>query len=43
MQMIADRLVELRYLDVISDESVRLVLKKTHLNPSRKSIGVAAP
>ena len=28
--MIADRLVELRYLDAISDESVRLVLKKTH-------------
>jgi putative transposase len=28
MQMIADRLVELRYLDAISDESVRLVLKK---------------
>jgi putative transposase len=43
MQMIADRLVELRYLDVISDESVRLVLKKTHLNPGRKSIGVSAP
>jgi putative transposase len=43
MQMIADRLVELRYLDAISDESVRLVLKKTHSNPGRKSIGVSAP
>ena len=28
VQMIADRLVELRYLDAISDESVRRVLKK---------------
>jgi hypothetical protein len=43
MQMIADRLVELRYLDAISDESVRLVLKKTHSNLGRKSIGVSAP
>jgi hypothetical protein len=43
MQMIADRLVELRYLEAISDESVRLVLKKTHSNPDRKSIGVSAP
>ncbi|HZC00676.1 MAG TPA: helix-turn-helix domain-containing protein [Gammaproteobacteria bacterium] len=43
MQMIADRLVELRYLEAISEESVRLVLKKTHLTPGRKSIGVSAP
>jgi len=29
MQRIADRLVELHYLEAISGESVRLVLKKT--------------
>lgn len=41
MQMIADRLVELHYLDAISDESVRLVLKKTHSSPGRKSTGAS--
>lgn len=41
MQLIADRLVELCYLDAISDESVRLVLKKTRSSPGRKSIGAS--
>jgi hypothetical protein len=39
MQMMADRLVELRYLDALSSESVRLVLKKTCSSPGRKSAG----
>jgi transposase len=39
MQMMADRLVELRYLDALSAESVRLVLKKTCSSPGRKSAG----
>jgi putative transposase len=38
MQMIADRLVELRYLDAISDESVRLVLKKTPQTLAEKAL-----
>jgi transposase len=41
MQMIVDRLVELRYLDAISDESVRRVLKKTRSSPGRKSTGAS--
>lgn len=41
MPMIADRLVELRYLEALSDESVRLVLKKTCLSLGRKSPGAS--
>ena len=41
MQMLADRLVELRYLEALSAESVRLVLKKTPSSPGRKSPGAS--
>lgn len=41
LQMIADRLVELRYLEAISEESVRLVLKKTCSSLGRKSTGAS--
>ena len=41
MPMIADRWVEWRYLEAISDESVRLVLKKTCLSLGRKSTGAS--
>ncbi len=33
MQLLADRLVELNIVDSISDETVRLTLKKMNLNP----------
>lgn len=33
MQMLADKLVELEVVESISDETVRLALKKTSLNP----------
>jgi transposase len=41
MQLLADRLVELNVVDSISDETVRTTLKKTTLNPGRKSSGVS--
>lgn len=40
MQLLADKLVELKVVDSISDETVRRVLKKTNLNPGKKSSGV---
>ena len=41
MQLIADRLVELKVIESISDESVRLTLKKTTLNPGSRSAGAS--
>ena len=41
LQMIADRVVELRYLEAISDESVRLTLKKTSSNLGKRSVGAS--
>lgn len=38
LRLLADRLVELQYIDSISHESVRQVLKKTSLNPGNISI-----
>lgn len=38
-QMIADRLVELKVVDSISDEAVRLILKKMNLSPGRRNNG----
>jgi transposase len=40
MQLLADKLVELRVIDAISDETVRRTLKKTSLNRGRKSPGI---
>ena len=42
MQLLADKLVELGVVESISDETVRRVLKKTTLNPGRRSSGVSA-
>jgi transposase len=39
MQLLADRLVELKIVESISDETVRRVLKKTTLSPGRSSSG----
>lgn len=41
MQLLADKLVELKVVERISDETVRRVLKKTNLNPGNKSSGVS--
>jgi hypothetical protein len=40
MQLLADKLVELKVVDSISDETVRRVLKKTNSNLGKKSSGV---
>lgn len=41
MQMLADRLVELKIVEEISDETVRLELKKTNLSLGKKNSGVS--
>jgi hypothetical protein len=41
MQLLADRLVELEWVDSISDETVRRVLKKTHSSRGRSSTGAS--
>lgn len=44
MQLLADRLVELKVIDEpISDETVRRTLKKMNLNPGSKSNGASQP
>lgn len=40
MQLLADKLIELKVVDSISDETVRLHLKKINLNLGRKSSGL---
>jgi putative transposase len=40
MQLLADKLVELKVVDEISDETVRRTLKKTTSNRGRRSSGV---
>lgn len=42
MQLLADRLVELRVVDSISDETVRRTLKKTRSNRGKWKAGVPA-
>jgi len=39
LRLLADKAVELGYIDSISHESVRTVLKKTKLNPGKKKVG----
>lgn len=39
LRLLADRMVELNYVDQISHESVRQVLKKTNCNLGSKSVG----
>lgn len=41
MQLLADRLVELKVVDSLSDETVRLALKKTNSSRGRKSSGAS--
>lgn len=41
MQLLANKLVELKVVDSISDETVRRVLKKTNSNLGKKSSGVS--
>ena len=39
LRLLADRVVELQYIDSVSYETVRRVLKKTKSNPGRRSAG----
>lgn len=39
LRLLADKVVELNYVDKISYETIRRVLKKTKLNPGVKSVG----
>ena len=39
LRMLADKVVELQYIDSISHEAVRGILKKTKLNPGKKKVG----
>jgi hypothetical protein len=39
LRLLADKAVELGYIDSISHEAVRTVLKKTKLNPGKKKVG----
>lgn len=41
MQLLADKLVALKVVESISDETVRRVLKKTNSNPGKNSSGVS--
>jgi transposase len=41
MQLLADRLVALRVVDAVCDETVRRVLKKTSSSPGRRSSGAS--
>jgi len=39
LRLLADKVVELQYIDSVSYETVRRVLKKTNLNPGKRSAG----
>lgn len=41
MQLLADKLVELKVVDALSDETVRRTLKKTKSNPGNTSSGAS--
>jgi transposase len=43
LRMLADKMVELDYIDSVSYETVRQVLKKTKLSPGRKKSGASLP
>jgi hypothetical protein len=39
LQLLADQMVSLGYVEHMSDESVRLMLKKTNLSLGRSKVG----
>ena len=41
MQLLADKLIELKVVERISDETVRQTLKKTSLSPGSKNAGAS--
>ena len=43
LRLLADRMVELEYVDEISHESVRRLLKKTKSNPGKRRNGASLP
>lgn len=42
LRLLHEKLIELHYIETISTESIRLVLKKASANPGRKKCGVLA-
>jgi hypothetical protein len=42
LKLINEKLVELNYIETISNESIRLVLKKANANRGKKQCGVLA-
>ena len=43
MQLLADKMVELNYVESVSDETVRQVLKQNEIKPWQKKSGVSRP
>ena len=43
MQLLADKMVELNYVESVSDETVRQVLKRNEIKPWQKKSGVSHP
>jgi transposase len=43
MQLLADKMVELNYVDSVSDETVRRVLHKNEIKPWQKKSGASRP
>jgi transposase len=43
LSLINEKLVELSYIESISNESIRLVLKKANVNPGKKKCGALVP
>jgi len=43
MQLLADKMVELNYVDSVSDETVRQVLNRNEIQPWQKKSGVSRP
>ena len=39
LRLLADKMVELEYVESISHESIRQILKKTKLNPGESKVG----
>lgn len=39
LRLLADKMVELKYIETVSHETIRQVLKKTNSNPGRKTNG----
>lgn len=43
LRLLNEKLIELKYIETISNECIRLVLKKANANPGKKRCGVSVP